>query len=475
MTWFFVPRVLSAVFAIAILMVMTHILGPAEFGRYNLTLLVGTILFSFTYLWLVIAISRFHHAKEFEGRTIATVLGTSVVLALFLALLSSIVPLFLPGEWVDNLKFAALFCVSHGMHELGTACLRQYHEGPKYAAVTLLRHALGVVLAVGFILNGGGYESAVIGMSIGAAVTGAYALVIAFRRSGIAAPKLVELKTYLSFGFPLAIVSSSATFFAMSSQSLLAILAGMESVGYFAAAQSLATRTLRLPMGTLSRVVGPSVFEAQEVQGKVSSDAVLTRYFSFLMLISMPIVAVLICSADVFANLLFDAAFAEQTAGFIRVLAFASFVFGLQGAYLSFAFTRSKKTGQQLIISVASLLAHAALSYFFIYLFGAQGAAYAFLVSAVLSSLVYYSAGRQIDRISIPVVEFGKAGTGVIAFAPFGLWANASTDLMQQFALLAVGMAIMFLVFTCLGQTAALTVVQKIRRRLPTSGSPFSK
>ncbi|WP_170561759.1 oligosaccharide flippase family protein [Ruegeria atlantica] len=475
MTWFFVPRVLSAVFAIAILMVMTKVLGPAEFGRYNLTLLVGTILFSFSFLWLVIAIARFHHAKEFEGRTIATVMGASVVLAFFLVVLSSLVTLVLPGEWVENLKFAAIFCISHGMHELGAACLRQYHEGPKYAAVTLLRHAIGVALAVGFILNGGGYESAVIGMSIGAAVTGGYALLIAFRRSGIVVPKLAELKTYLSFGFPLAIVSSSATFFAMFSQSILAILAGMESVGYFAAAQSLAARTLRLPMGTLSRVIGPSVFEAQEVQGKASSDAVLYRYFSFLMLISMPILAVLIFSADVFANLLFEPAFADQTAGYIRILTLSSFVFGLQGAYLSFAFTRSKKTVLQLIISVTTLLGHAAISYLFIYWLGAKGAAYAFLVSAILSFLVYFQYGRRIDRISIPLAEFGKALAGLVAFAPLGLWANASTGLMQQFAILALGLTIMFVALLCVGQTAALAVVRKLKRHLLIGGFPSSK
>lgn len=475
MTWFFIPRMLSAVLAIAILIVMTRVLGPAEFGRYNLTLLIGTLLFAFTFLWLVIAIGRFHHAKEFEGKTIATALGASIILAAFLFVISGLVPLVVPGAWVDSLFFAAIFCVSHAMHELGTACLRQYNEGPKYAAVTLLRHAIGVGLAVLCILNGGGYKSAVVGMSLGAAVTGAYALVIAIRRSGIVVPRISAIRAYLSFGFPLAIVSSSATFFAMSSQALIAVMAGMESAGYFAAAQSLATRTLRLPMGTLSQVIAPSVFDAHENRGTASSDSVLGRYFSFLMLISLPIVLALICSADVFANLLFEPAFADEASGYLRILAVASFVFGLQGAYLSFAFSRSKNTGLQLAVTAVLLLMHVLVSVAFIQLLGANGAAYAFLVSAILGFLAYFHFGRRVDRIIVPTAELGRAVVGALAFVPFGVWADASEGLLQQFALMTLGVVAMCAALVWVRQVAAVTALEKIRHRLVSNESSSVK
>ncbi|WP_170411357.1 oligosaccharide flippase family protein [Ruegeria atlantica] len=470
MTWYFAPRMLSALIAIAILIVLTRVLGPADFGRYNLTLLLGNLIFSFTFHWLAIAIGRFHHSKEFEGRTIASVLGTSVALALALLVFASLIPLIVPGSWIDSLFFAAVYCVSHAMHELGTACLRQYNEGPKYAAVTLLRHLLGVSLAVLFVLNGGGYQSALIGMSLGAALPGAYALLIALRRSGIEVPSYSALKAYLLFGFPVAVVSSTATFFAMSTQSLLAIFAGMEFAGYFAAAQSLASRTLRLPMDTLSRVVGPSVFEELEVRGTASSNAVLTRYFSFLMLIAMPIVAALVCAADVFANLMFEPAFASQTQGFLRVLALASLAFGLQGAYLSFSFSRSKKTGLQLGITICSLAVHVGLSFVFIYLFGASGASLAFLVSGVLGLVAYYYFGSRIDPITIPIDEVIKALVGAMAFAPFGFWADALTDVPAQFGVLTLGALVMFAVLVGVRQTAAVAVFRKATRWFALSG-----
>lgn len=463
MTWYFVPRILSALISIAILIVMTRVLGPAEFGRYNITLLLGTILFSFTFLWLAISIGRFHHAKEFEGEVIATVLGAAFVIAFFLFAISVAAQFILSGSWVDNLFFAVIYCIGHAIHELGTVILRQYNEGPRYAAVTLFRYAIGVIIAIALILNGGGYKSAVIGMSLGAALTGIYALRVALRRSGILVPKRSSVKAYFLFGFPLAVVSSSASFFAISSQLLLSFFAGMESVGYFAAAQSLATRTLRLPMGTLLRVIAPSVFEAQEKNGTKSSDSVLANYFSFLMLVSLPIVVTFICASDVFANLLFEPDFAAKTAGYLRVLALASFIFGLQGAYFSFAFTRSKKTVRQLGITSGLLVIHTILSALSIYLFGAQGACYAFLISGIIGLLTYYFFGRKIDPLRVPIKEFAKTMVGALTLAPFGILANSVTKLPVQVALLVLGMVSMFILLVTIRQTAAFVVWNKAK------------
>ncbi len=452
--------------AIAILVVMTRVLGPAEFGRYTLTLLVGMLLFSFTFFWLVISVGRFHHAKEFEGRTIGTVLGSAILVALFLSAIVGLAYLVLPIDRANSFLFAAVFCLGHAVHEIGAVCLRQYEEGPRFAAVTLLRHALGVSLAVAFIMNGGGYESAVIGMSLGAALTGVYALVITVKRSGIYFPKRTEAKTYLFFGFPLAVVGSASVFREMSTQSLLAVLVGIEAAGYFAAAQALAMRSLVLTMSTLSNVVAPSVFEAHEVKGIAQSDRVLERYFSFLMLISIPIVAALISAADVFANLLFDQGFAVETAGYLRVLAIAAFVTGLQGAYFSYSFMRSKKTGLQLVITFGTLIVHALLSLGVIYLFGAPGASYAFLFSAFVSFLVYYHVGRKVDPLKVPVQELTKALVAALVFVPFGLLAESSSELTTQFALLVLGTLVMFAVLVAIRQTAAVTVWERARFRV---------
>lgn len=182
----------------------------------------------------------------------------------------------------------------------------------------------------------------------------------------------------------------------------------MNFTGYFAAAQSLATRTLRLPMSTLSRVVEPSVFQAQEVEGTKSPNAVLHCYFSFVMLISLLIVAALICAADVFSRPLFDRDFAGQTAGYLRVMALASFLPGLQGAYFSYSFSRSRKTALQLGIPLYSLVVHIILSFGIIYLFGAQGASIAFLIDAVLSFMAYYLIGRKIARSAFRKGKFPR-------------------------------------------------------------------
>ncbi len=461
MSWYFFPRMLSAFIAIVVLVVMTRVLGPAEFGRYNITVLLGTIMFSVTFNWMIVSIGRFYFAEEHEGKTIATVIGAALILALFLVIISVAAHLILPSSWVNSVYYAAVFCVGHAMHEMGAACLRQYNEGAKFAAVTILRHIIGVPLAVTFVLNDGGFEGAVIGMSIGAALTGACALGIAVRRSGVVVPEIKSIKIYFSFGFPLAVVSSTSTYFTMLSQSVLAYLVGIEAVGYFAAAHSLAMRSLRLPMGTLSRVVAPSIFRSYETMGRSSSNRELDRYFSFLALISVPILVALICATDVFTKTLFQPNFAAETSKYLRVLALASFILGLQGAYFSFSFMRSKKTLLQLVITFVMLIVHAILCFSFVIFFGADGASYAFLATSIVSLSAYYYFGQMVDALRLDFRDVTKIVWGALVFAPFGLVSNELTMLPLQAALLVLGFTVMFIVLVCLNQHAAVTVWEK--------------
>ncbi len=464
MTWYFAPRMVSAFIAIIILVVMTRMLGPSEFGRYSLTLLSGNLLFSFSFHWLVISIGRFHYSAEFGGKTIENALGASAALAFCILVFLGVAFFMVPEQWVIIAFFACGYCVCHTIHELGTACLRQYNEGPKFAIIVVMRHVVGAIFAVAFILAGGGYKSAVVAISLGAALTGSYALWIAMRRSGIGLPKITEIKEYFSFGFPLAVVSSSSTFFAMTSQAFLAAIIGMDSAGYFAAAQSLTTRTLGLPMTTLARAVAPSVFEKYETGGKLASDAVLSRYFSFLLLISTPIFVFLIGMAYILAELLFEARFADQTVTHLKFLTLTSFILGLQGAYLSFSFMRSRKTVQQLAITIFALFFHVVISFFMIKMLGAGGASAAFMLSGTVSFFTYYFVGRKIDPIPLPVEDSIKSMVGALTLVLFVILATASSRLSTQLMLLTVGLAGMYFLLVLIRQTAALAVWKKTKK-----------
>ncbi|MEK6204184.1 MAG: hypothetical protein N2B02_00920, partial [Amylibacter sp.] len=71
MNIYFISRLFSSAFTVIILVVLTRVLEPADFGRYNITMIAGTAAFSTLFAWLTAAINRFHNAPEFRGETIA--------------------------------------------------------------------------------------------------------------------------------------------------------------------------------------------------------------------------------------------------------------------------------------------------------------------------------------------------------------------------------------------------------------------
>lgn len=464
MIWYFAPRIVAAAMAIVVLMVLTRVLGAADFGRYNIVILSGTTAFAFLFAWLATSIARFHPDAEFDGKTIAYVLGAGLRIAVVIVPLGIAGYFLLPDGLSDLVGYAMLYCICHALHDVGLSCLRVWEERKKFAAVTLTRPLLGVALAVIFVLNGGGYTSAVLGMALGALLSGGYAVAIAVRRAGVAVPRKFAVRSFLSFGGPLALVTSVSSLYVLISQSLLALFASLEAVGYFAAANMLTMRTLRMTMSHLMRAVAAKIFRDYELHGQEESDKALGHYFSVLMLLSMPILVLLVFGGQPIASLLFEPDFANQVVPYLRILAVSAFLMGMQGAYFSFSFMRSKRTVLQLAIMFGSVGFHALVSLVLIRLLGAHGASYAFLASGIATLVVFVVVGRAINPIAIPVGETARTLPGVAAFALFVYAIDFIESPFLQIVIVVAGLLVMMLLLVASRQQAALFLVDRIRQ-----------
>jgi O-antigen/teichoic acid export membrane protein len=465
MAWFFLSRILAAMMTLVSVMVLTRALGPADYGRFNLVMLAGSVAYAGLFAWLTAAISRFHKAAEFGDKALAVALGTALRLGLGLIPVLVVVLALAPHKFQLWVGLGMMFCLAHAMHEIGLSGLRVQRIGPVYAAVTLLRPLLGISLAVLLVYEGYGYAGALIGMALGAAVTGIWALWRVCRQSGLAAPNRWMLKRFFSFGTPLALVSSGSMLFMMLSQFLLARLAGLEAVGTFAAAQSLALRAVGMPMDTMRGVSAASIFQSFEKDGHDASDKELVQHFSLLMLVSVPVVATLVLANDTVARAIFDQIFRVDVADHLPLLAIATFIGGLQGAFYGFAFTLSQKTNLQLFIMLGLLAAHSLLSLGLIWALGAIGVSWAILATSLVGLVAYALIGRRIRPILMPLVELRTMGVATLAYAPFAILADHSASLIMAASLLAIGGLAFLAVLYAMGHTGLQTVLNGLRRR----------
>lgn len=466
MAWFFLSRIFSSAITVVVLIVLTRALGPAGFGKYNITLLSGTIAYFVLFGWLSMSITRFHNAAEFKGKTIAIAMGAGLRFVIVLLPVVVLSYILLSQNFALAILLSAVFCVSHAMHEGGLAGLRVYNSGPDFARATLLRPALGITFTLVLVSFGGGYVSAVLGMSLGAAIMGAYALTKVIRRSGIMRPNASALKRYFSFGAPLGFVASGSMMIVLISQGVLSWSGDLEMVGIYAAAQTLAMRSITMPMTTLSSVTAATIFQSFEEDGHTASDQALERHFSFLLLVSLPILAIMVFSNQTVAAILFDQSFRSEVARQLPILAIAAFITGVQGAYYSFAFMIGKKTEFQVYILIGTTVTHFFVSMAAIYLFGGIGATYAILVNSVLGLGAYIFFGRSIRVMYLPISEVRKMALATFALSGFAFAADYTGSVWISLALISIGMIVFGTVLYFQRQKAMLTIVSKISKLL---------
>ncbi|MEL6640182.1 MAG: oligosaccharide flippase family protein [Pseudomonadota bacterium] len=467
MAWFFFPRLISAFIAILVLVILSRVLGPADFARYNITILFGTVGYSFVFAWLAIAIVRFHSSEKYSGRVIAYALHTSAKIAIFLIPIVAVGCFFAPSNYLAALVLGSVFAVAHTTQELGLAAFRVYRKGPAFAFITLMRPLVAVSLSVAFVLLGFGFVGAVIGAIAGALLAGGIALYKVFPKSGAEPASAQQIKEFLVFGVPLGIVTSGSMLIMLLSQSLIASFANLGAVGIFAAAQTLAVRSIAMPMLMASRASGAAIFSEYEESGMDAANVVLARHFSIVLLMSAPIATTLIFANEMAVLLMFGEVYQVVGAQHLQILSIAALIIGVQGSYFSYAFTLSRKTYGQLYILAAAIVFHGACTALALHLMGSIGASYAMLLTAIMSTAAYYFFGKRVSTdVALPIRPIWKIIVASVAMAPFAAYADGQASILVGIGLLFLGVFAYLVTLVLLRQTGILVVLAWLRNKM---------
>jgi len=465
MAWFFFPRLISAFIAILVLVVLSRILGPADFGRYNITILFGTVSYSFVFSWLSVAIIRFHSSEKYGGQVIAYALHTSAKITIFLIPVIIIGYFVAPESYVIALVLGGVFAMAHATQELGLAAFRVYRMGPAFAFITLMRPIVAVSLSVAFVALGFGVIGAVIGAIAGALLAGGIALYMVFPKSGAEPAGFQRIKEFFVFGMPLGIVTSGTMLIVLLSQSLIASYADFGAVGIFAAAQTLAMRSIAMPMIMASRASSASIFSEFEESGMGAANALLERHLSFVLLMSAPIATALVFADEMAARLMFGEIYKEMAAQHLQILAIAAFILGVQGAYFAYAFTLSRKTYGQLYILAGATTLHAGITVVAIQNMGSVGASYAMLITASLSAGAYYFFGKRTSPdITLPMRPIWRVLVASAAMAPFAAYADRQASMAVGIGTVVLGGFAYLAVLVVLRQEGAMAVLEFLRK-----------
>ena len=251
MGWFFIPRIVAAAMMIVTLVLLTRVLGAAQFARYNIAITIGAVGYAFIFGWLSSSMHRFHKTPDFHGLATPVILGLTLrlmLVVLAIALVASLFTLALPGKFA---LLTVLYFLAHSLHEMGLSGLRVLHSGPKFAFAVIMRPVVAIILVILVLyLFNANYEGVLVSVSVAAALMGVFSLRTTFRQVGLVKPRLDFAKQFFVYGAPLAFVGGASTIMSLVAQFTIASAADYTAVGVYAAAHTLAMRTINMPMVT---------------------------------------------------------------------------------------------------------------------------------------------------------------------------------------------------------------------------------
>ena len=467
MGWIFIPRLVAAAMMIVTLVLLTRLLGASQFARYNIAITIGAVAYAYIFGWLSSSMQRFHKAPDFEGQATAVVLGISLRVLIVAMVATLIANMYIPAISGKFMLLSAAYFLAHSLHEMGLSGLHVLGAGPKFAFTVIMRPVAAIVLMI-VALNvfDSNYEGMLISVTIAAAVFGSIALWATIRKVGILKPRFDFTKQFFIFGAPLAFVSGSSMIMSLVAQFIVASAADLTAVGVYAAAHTLAMRSINMPMVMLGRSMSATVYQSFEENGEESATRQLVKYSSFLLLISLPIVAILVFANNTVATLLFGNALNQGIAPHLPILAIAAFLSGLQGALFSYAFTLQRRTSTQATIIIASTTLHAMLSFVFIIYFGPIGVSYAMLVASSVSLAAFIIYGRRLHQISVPREDIIKLVPATFALSLCAIAADKVRPMPLSIALIGMGIGLFLIILYFLKFWAVRSIVENLIRRI---------
>lgn len=465
--WFFVPRVAAAALMTLNVVILTRLLGPAQFGIYNIVLTAGGVGYAFFFGWIAMSVQRFHTAPEFEGEATASAMMLTLVMVGAIAILGAIILPFVDRFPTTLLVLALASFLAHAVHEVGLAGLRVIRAGPAFFAVSILRPVILLVISVLLIRFAGmRVEGAIIAVIVAAGGLGGFGLLLTVRQAGLQVPRAFVFWKFLRFGAPFAIVAAAAMVMSLVAQSLLVKMTGLATAGAYAAASTLTLRAINMPMVMMERAVAADVYRIHDQEGVNAGIARVRQLAPVLMFIAAPIAVVMMAANDAVAGILFGSDHAAIIAPHMPYLAAAALISGFQAAYFSFSFTLSKRTGWQAALNASSVLIHAATCYALIGMRGPIGASQALVITAIYGVSMFFFVGRRFVQINLPARELRIMAPAVLFLWLAAYSAEQLTGVIAPLAMIIVGLAGFYGLLVVCGFVPARRVLNGITRRM---------
>jgi len=461
------------------IVILTRMLGSAEYGRYALAMITMMTVHMGLYTWLEAAMARYQARAERENNvnTHTKTIYTYALRTMIPGLAASLGILYILPLHTDMKILLSVAMTSTSLQlflNLGMESHKAAHRINRYSAsfasFQMISFAVGLALVM--VLRKYTELSPEVGMFLGI-ITGTL-IILSFdlpfmlkkMKGEDAQVEADRAKRYFSYGMPISI--SLILTYALSSADMYLITWLMENgesaAGEYSASYNLANRSLDVLFIWIGMAVTPIAVTALEKEGLEKSKAVLKDYGSALLWIAMPAATGIALIAEPAGFILGE----EVRQGAVKIMpliAFAGVMNGMISYYAQRAFMLSGRTQMFVWAMVPPVLVNIGLNLFLIPIYGLKGAVWATVISYALGLVIALAVGRKYFPIPIPVKAFLQISfaclvmAGVVYSIPIP---EGTPDFVEILIKAAVGMGVYGLLCFTTNTAGCRKIIQNI-------------
>ena len=411
---FFVARLVPSLMGLVTTLILAHLLGPAAYGTYAFGLTLVFLMTTGAFEWLGLSMIRFALQAQGNAVFLETVVCFFVLIAAGLAVIGAAIAWY-QHDLRTSLLILACWCaaVASAWNELKQRLQMIEFRVRSYLVTGVLRGIACMILV----------QATAVWTSD--PILTLFALALATWAAGLfeRRPSIMKLRSnrevvgsLLHFGLPLLASVLLGTVRQSVDKTLLQMLAGPESVGFFTAA----TMISQVPIQTLAGSIGVSGYAAAvralELGDSEAVQMELTRNFTFLLVLVLPSAVGSIAIAHHAATILLPPVYWAEVDRLTPWLAVTSVFLVLRGFYIDYAFQLAHRTRTLIVIISSSVVLNVIGDWLLIPGSGEMGAAVGSLIASVASLLVGLAASRTAYKLPFPLLATARVGiaTGVM-------------------------------------------------------------
>jgi len=397
----------QAAAALGLVAALTRLLSEAEFGQYGLAAAALHLYQSILFFWLRSSVSRFHAAAENERRLAPFLAGMRrwfVAVALGGLAVGALAVLAAPASaglratlWVMLAAATAM-----GAFSLVLEIHRARLQAPQFALYQSIQAALSVALSLALVLafarsGGGAYGAAWamggLALSYLACVAIDPAALRFWRASG--RPEPGALGAILAYGLPMTVAMVMDALLVTADRFIIAHFLGEAGVAPYAAAQTLAQRSLMAICTVVGAAAAPLAFAAIEREGAAEARQRLTAAGDLAFAVAVPAAFGLAAVAGPLSDVMVGEALRAEARGLLPWIAAGGLLQGLAVHYFQQGFLVARRPGALVLALLPSMTVYLVGNFTLVPVMGALGAAVALVASQGVQMVVVILAGRR--------------------------------------------------------------------------------